>query len=68
MKNTISKDMIPDFPSNNTIANKSEETVSVNGCLLNSANSDVTQTESTNEDVSISEAKSKVGIVIKTAR
>ena len=68
MKNTISKNMIPDFPSNNTIANKSEETVSVNGCLLNSANSDVTQTESTNEDVSISEAKSTVELVIKTAR
>ena len=68
MKNTITKSIIPDFPSNNTIANKSEQTVSVNGCPLNTANSDVTHIESTNKDVSISEATSTVGLVIKTAR
>ena len=68
MKNIISKNMIPEFPSNNTIANKSEQTILVSDGLLNTAKSDVTHIESTNKDVSISEAKSTVGLVIKTAR
>ena len=44
------------------------QTLYINGCLLNTANSDVINVESTNEDVSISEATSTVGLVIKTAR
>ena len=68
MKNTLSENMIPDFPSKNTIENKSEQTLYLNGCLLNTANSDVINVESTNKDVSISEAMSTVGLVMKTAR
>ena len=68
MKNTLSENMIPDFPSKNTIENESEQTLYLNGCLLNTANSDVINVESTNEDVSITEATSTVGLVMKTAR